>query len=159
MFEILSGWFRELVQLLSVSSCFTKLVLVRLNMTSYQLTRESPVLWIEKKQQNNDLNNLVRSSYLFLLNLALFLYPQHDFWHVCFQHHPSHHKFVKNAVDLLNMLCWTFLYYNYPLTLSMWKIRSSSQTFSKHLSRVSTKTWMRSRMPSSDSELSTQNTK
>ena len=45
------------------------------------------------------------------------------------------------------------------VTVSMWKMRSSSHTFSKHLSSVSTNTWMRSRMPSSDSLLSTQNTK
>lgn len=39
------------------------------------------------------------------------------------------------------------------------QIRSSSQTFSKHLSSVSTNTWMRSSIPSSDSLESTQNTK
>ena len=44
-------------------------------------------------------------------------------------------------------------------TLSTWKIKSSSQTFSKHLSNVSTNTWIKSKMPSSLSEESTQKTK
>lgn len=47
----------------------------------------------------------------------------------------------------------------YLFTLSTWNIRSSSQTFSKHLSSVSTNTCIKSRMPSSDSDESTQNTK
>ena len=43
------------------------------------------------------------SSYLFFLNLALFLYPQHDFWHIGLQDHASHHKFIKDAVNLVIM--------------------------------------------------------
>lgn len=41
------------------------------------------------------------------------------------------------------------------MTSSKWKMRSSSHTFSNDRSRDSTKTWIRSRMPSSDSAPST----
>jgi len=66
--------------------------------------------------------------------------------------------FLKDCF-LIKLKLNNYCRYINQITLSTWNIRSSSQTFSKHLSRVSTNTCIKSRIPSSDSDESTQKTK
>ena len=116
-------------------------------------------LWLVSESDSPSYLWLVASesdmpSYLWFLQFALLFDSGEDFWHVCLQDHSSHHQLRQNVVNLSqnengiyikkNKVCILSLSLSISLslslTLSTWNMRSNSQTFSKHLSSVSTKT-------------------